>query len=441
MNRPNLIRGTLISLAVALFAGCSGPQERTVTFIFSNNMEGEIRSCGCAAKDYGGLGRRATFIEHQRHSSPDVLLLEAGDFFGTNVNYGREKADLTLQSMSYMRYDGIVLGEEDFSLGFDFILERVRTLKLPVVGTNIVDPQTGEPLFPRTRIVHLENGLRVGLLGVISPGLGVHQYVEKERMRLENPRKAIERELDGLRDNVDMIVVLAHMTTSKVTRLAGELPDVAVVAAGHEGRPMRKLRQFGNAYVLQCSSRGQYIGVSRATIGRDGAITQISADLLPLTPEYADHDAIIKLFHTYDMEVADKERDRVKRLNTAERAKQSLTGPDACEPCHQEIHAQWQGTAHAHAFDILREHNREYDRDCTPCHVTGFYELGGFASVDETPALLHVTCESCHGSGNRHVADPHVRTPGDARSVCVTCHTQEQTPEFTFDAFWKRIEH
>ena len=41
--------------------GCS-EKETPITVAFSNNMNGEIRSCGCGAHDYGGLGRRATWI-------------------------------------------------------------------------------------------------------------------------------------------------------------------------------------------------------------------------------------------------------------------------------------------------------------------------------------------------------------------------------------------
>ena len=143
---------TLFAGVVISLAGCES-KEQSLTIAYSNDMVGEIRSCGCASQDYGGLGRRATFLESYRALAESFLLLEGGDFFGVDVNYGEEKADLTLQAMAYMGYDGIVLGENDFSLGLAYIRDKVTELRLPVVMANVYDPGTGELIFPATRIV------------------------------------------------------------------------------------------------------------------------------------------------------------------------------------------------------------------------------------------------------------------------------------------------
>ena len=40
------------------------------------------------------------------------------------------------------------------------------------------------------------------------------------------------------------------------------------------------------------------------------------------------------------------------------------------------------------------------DGQCLQCHVTGFGKPGGFTSREETPDLLGVQCEMCHGPGS-----------------------------------------
>jgi len=428
------------SVAAILTSGCS-ESERSLTVAFSNNMVGEIRSCGCAARDYGGLGRRATFLSVERLATDDFLLLEGGDFFGTNLNYGEEKASLTLQSMSYMGYDGIVLGENDLTFGLDFIVDKLESLRLPVVVSNIYYKESGERIFDASRVAKLANGLRIGLVGVMGDRLQLGR--DADRIRIDPPKEAALAEIERIKQNTDMIIVLANMGISELRILAQGLPDADLVVSGHDGRPMRNLKRFGNAYILQSSARGQYMGVAYATVGPKGDILKIRSALKPLSKEYKDHDAIVKLFSTYDLAIADKERDlrSSDAMDRAQRSHESYAGSEACKECHEAVFEQWSTTKHAHAFDTLVSQSREYDRDCTPCHTTGFYELGGFSSVVETPELIHVGCESCHGNGREHVKDPKAKMPGKSNTVCVSCHTQEQTPDFAFDSHWDPIRH
>lgn len=433
----------LLAIVVAGFAvGCSKPDEQRITVACSNDMDGEIRSCGCAAHDYGGLGRRATYIEGLRGRSENFLLFEGGDFFGVDVNYGEQKARLTLQAMSFMGYNGIVVGEEDFALGVDYLVERVNALNLPVVAANLVDSQTGERLFPAWREFELASGLSIGVIGVLGGELVFPDTVPEGRLEIASPKQAIEDGLAELRDRVDLVVVLAHMPVARARRLAEALPDVDLVVTGHDARPQRKATRYGNAYLLTTSDRGRYVGVGWGTWVEGQGITDFQTDVEALTPEYGDHNAIVKLFQSYDVEIARKERARVSTaLGKGRHSEHAFAGGDACVSCHESEYEQWTASKHAHAFDILTSRNREFDRDCTPCHTTGFYELGGFLSVTDTPELVHVQCEACHGNSAAHARNPDIKTPGNAQRVCRSCHTEDQTPGFAFENFWPKIAH
>ena len=116
-------------------------------------------------------------------------------------------------------------------------------------------------------------------------------------------------------------------------------------------------------------------------------------------------------------------------------------GAKTCEPCHTEIYAKWGETKHAHGFDVLVDAGRELDRDCTPCHVAGFHELGGFVNAIESPHLTGIQCESCHGNGHDHLKDPTVPPPTDAKAVCTELPHQGPDPDFDFSSFWEQGGH
>jgi hypothetical protein len=86
-------------------------------------------------------------------------------------------------------------------------------------------------------------------------------------------------------------------------------------------------------------------------------------------------------------------------------------GSKKCKLCHIKggIYKRWEKMRHATNFATLKpEHYTMKDeltgRMCLDCHTTGYGEPSGFVSVEKTPHLTSVGCESCHGPGSLHVA-------------------------------------
>jgi 2',3'-cyclic-nucleotide 2'-phosphodiesterase (5'-nucleotidase family) len=446
-SRRRALAGIAVSLLAIAVAGCGQRHEKAqpgrITFAYSNDLWGEIRSCGCAEHDLGGLGRRATFLKAVADTAGDVLLVDSGDFFGSSINYGVEKADVTLKSMALMGYHGVVIGEDELGFGLDFILRRSREARLPIVVANLFDTVADTLVFPASRVATLPSGLRVGITGVMSPGIPLPPQIPEGSLEVRDALSAAQPEVDRLRREADLVVVLAHMPRGEAQRLAQSLHGADVVFHGHEGKPMRQLRRFGDAYLLELAARGLYMGVAYATLGPDGRIAAMQDVAVPMDQRFPDDEAIARLFQAYDFDIASKERATLPTgvTNVKNLAHRPFTGADACRECHESIYDAWSKTRHAHAWSTLTGLSREFDRDCTPCHTVGFYKNGGFENIVATPHLTGVQCESCHGNGALHVADPGVKTGVDARSQCQGCHNAEQSPGFEVGAYWKKIDH
>lgn len=91
----------------------------------------------------------------------------------------------------------------------------------------------------------------------------------------------------------------------------------------------------------------------------------------------------------------------------------SYVGAKKCRMCHLKEYTSWSSTKMASAFELLKpgvraeakkkahqDPGKDYSHDinCVPCHTTGYGRPGGFRSIEETPDMAGVQCESCHGA-------------------------------------------
>jgi hypothetical protein len=118
-------------------------------------------------------------------------------------------------------------------------------------------------------------------------------------------------------------------------------------------------------------------------------------------------------------------------------------GSDACKSCHAPAYAWWKETQHGHAYVTLEKRHKQFNLSCVGCHVTGYAKPGG-ASIVQNEGLIHVGCESCHGAGSLHIAEPDTEpargmTKSPAVAVCKECHTPEHSDKFEFDTYVARM--
>lgn len=120
----------------------------------------------------------------------------------------------------------------------------------------------------------------------------------------------------------------------------------------------------------------------------------------------------------------------------------SYIGVDACTDCHDEERKVWDGTKHAHAYATLEKDFKEFNLDCTSCHVTGYGKPGG-STVTFNAKLQNVQCENCHGPGSLHLKDPTKKgliVLKPAPETCVSeCHHPPHVDGFDATAKMKLI--
>ena len=120
-------------------------------------------------------------------------------------------------------------------------------------------------------------------------------------------------------------------------------------------------------------------------------------------------------------------------------AEKLYVGPDVCAECHEDEYKSFKKYAKKnHSYENIMKMKRglkdEEFRKCLQCHTTGYGRPGGFVSVEKTPHLKELSCETCHGPGSIHAES---EDPGDiigklSLSQCEQCHNAERVADFDY---------
>ncbi len=151
----------------------------------------------------------------------------------------------------------------------------------------------------------------------------------------------------------------------------------------------------------------------------------------------------------------------------------AFVGTKNCKKCHIKEFKSWEETKMAQAFESLKpgvdveakatmglsaDEDYTQNAECVACHVTGYGKPGGFVSEAETPELVGVGCEMCHGAGGTYIQDGYMTLKNKeykraelvavglvekvGAEQCATCHDPAKVPfeGYTFDFEAKKAE-
>jgi len=251
---------------------------------------------------------------------------------------------------------------------------------------------------------------------------------------LLEPMEALAPAIEEARAESDLVIVLAHVGYEMALAMAPAMEGVDIVIAAHDGELHAAPVPAGEAVVSAPGPDGEFLARLDVFFDEDGSIEEITGTPVDLDQNMPEDPALLELYIEYLARVEDAVEQILASIpENVPRRGGSYVGADACAGCHEVEAHNWAGTHHASAFDIIRELNQDYNVECIRCHVTGFGYLGGFRLETVTPAMADVQCESCHGAGADHVAEPLLPYGGPVpEPICRTCHEASRFPDWDY---------
>jgi 5'-nucleotidase len=305
VTRLHRLLALLVPLALGLVACESTPpplppaEPLHLVVLHTNDVHGQVLSRPAtwvdrdAPPDAGGLPRLAAEAARVRAevtaAGGHVLLVDAGDWF-QGTPEGLVDAGLGFVSaMADVGYDALCIGNHEFDHGVEALRSMLEQVELPHVGANLLVAEgAGRVGWTKPYRVVERGGLRIALVGLVTPVTPAISHVSARSIVFEDPVTTLRRMLPGLRDQSDLVIPLTHLGIEEDRRLARELPELPLIVGGHSHTYLNEGIAEGDTLIVQAGNKATVLGRVDLWVDREtGDVVRTTAELLPLLEEPA----------------------------------------------------------------------------------------------------------------------------------------------------------
>lgn len=485
-------------------AGAAAPRARpSFRIAFLTDVKGYLEPCGCTSRPLGGVQRLGGMLDRVRSDGVPTAFVAAGDLFlrEPQGEAAAQQESWQAETLADVFRDlgmvALVPGRGDLRRGEPFLAELEAKSRVDWLG----DASRIGTENPRTRIERLGD-TAVGLVGVTDAfGATSEELTSRAREDVAAVRsggarivvvllrgdRRLARSIGQL-EGVDF--VLHGGLDTERPEPPSERGSSFVLEAGRQGQRLAVLDVYlhGDGPFVDASPFSQRVARERllaevdsrnAQLARweqDGTSAEAIAeqrraidalraeartldrpidtsrgnafvlDPIELAPGTPERDELAQRMEALAIRVNEHNRVAFADLLPPPAAvgEPHYVGSETCGSCHASALGWWRRHPHGRAYATLTERHHEFDLQCVGCHVTGYGRPGGSTVTHNLEgALVNVGCESCHGPGSAHVANPGAMPRSVQRevpeNVCTGCHNHEHSDQFDYSIYRARI--
>jgi len=395
------VLGWSLSVVFAVFAvAASSPDGPDAVVIFTGDIRGYLSPCGCSSPMIGGIERMAGVVR-QLKRQPHAIYVDVGNWTEGFDRQEQLKVEALAEAWKSLEPTFLNVSAQDSLLGNAY-LESLRGIVGGAMDSSSLQSST-------------------------LPG---HPYVTAGKVSVTGVSSSDAEALGASVPGARVVLVAGSL---EVAKRAAKVGGPGLYIYSLQGDPPSEPTTEDGTTFVTVGDHCRYVG--RIEL-RDGK--WVGFKLLELGPEIAPDPTAVAAYRGYLRRVSAE-----NLLERTPRAKggASFVGTESCKTCHQREYDKWTTTLHAQAYKTLQKTGNDRDPDCVSCHVVGLSHESGFTSIQERPQMAAVGCESCHGAGSKHLADPYAEYKSGGETACLTCHSPSHSPKFSFADYWKKVAH
>ncbi len=283
-----------ISVIIIILLTCSGIAAVPINIFHTNDTHGvyvpRIIKSGERTSQLGGYATLEHFLNLERQKAPRSLYLDAGDqqtgSIFSALKHNGAVGGRVIEVFNSLALDASTFGNHEFDLSYANTLKLVQLADYPFISSNLQDKDARAFGGTPYKIFTLDS-LRVGVLGLTLEELP--EKVKRENVRditILPYKQAIDKYLDEVDKQSDLIVILSHLGQPADSLLAMGLDDrIDLIIGGHSHVQIDKPWLVNGIYITSAGSHTEFLGKLELDVTND-RITSYKSTLIPMwTPE------------------------------------------------------------------------------------------------------------------------------------------------------------
>lgn len=271
--------------------------KKTLKMYYTSDTHGYLFPTDYVSRAEKNMGVISCIKEYKKDGN--TLVLDAGDTIQGSafVKYMWEKESegcTIAEVFNAGGYDYVTLGNHDFNNDYSGMAHYLGNLNAQCIVANVIDRT--EKLGLKPYVIHtLENGLKVGIVGIVTDYVTIWEKPEHlENFEILDTFTAAKEALEEIKDKCDIKVCLYHggyecdLSTGKSLengkenvgyRICQEL-EYDVLLTGHQHMPVQG-RMINGTYTMQVIPNAQNYGFVTVEVNEDGTLEISSENVVP----------------------------------------------------------------------------------------------------------------------------------------------------------------
>lgn len=288
-----LLLGVGLTSRAAFTATTPSPStkaERELVIVSTASNRGEVDHCGCHQAEKGGLTRRVAFVDSLRRGQ-SLLVVDAGDYSDPTISSEERENWFILRTMNRMNYDAMTLGELELYRGADYVKALLDSTRVPVTLANVTFAANNKPVAEKF-ILKKVGGVTCGIIGLLGQDFGEgKQEFTKHGFAVSDPFAAARRIVPQVRKQADVVIVLAHLASTEISKFAKDVRGIDVIIPGHYPGTLPSSLVEGTL-LIRSGQRGQFVGQTKIVLG-DHRISSFSGSAVALDVKTIGQDPVV----------------------------------------------------------------------------------------------------------------------------------------------------